>query len=305
MTKRLKRSEFMMAYMIIITLACTVSGFFFGAHYMKTQMEAAQTAAMEAKQKVAEREQMLKQQKLYSEQDFVRFYHSLYVPLLNFRQAHFDTMAKWSTMDNEQKSDSLKQLSKLGKQTLKALEQDVPLPTSPMLLQAHSQFTNSIRAYLDSMEQVQSDQNSNALTPATIASRMTLSQNSWLTAQELLYHSFAAWESAYVVKRPLPIALPQTISISQWKDYPFHYRTYLAATLMSSEKQWKSFSPEDMTARLDKLLSSKEAQSLGIHDVKSAVQLLYATDAIHPGDFQQMSEKFYSRLQAPEIPLYK
>ncbi len=77
MTKRLKKSEFMMAYMIIITLACTVGGFFCGAHYMKTSIEAEQAAAMEAKQKEAEKEKMLREQKLYSEQDFIRFYYAV------------------------------------------------------------------------------------------------------------------------------------------------------------------------------------------------------------------------------------
>ncbi|MGG1659609.1 hypothetical protein [Brevibacillus sp. NRS-1366] len=81
MTKRLKKSEFMMAYMIIITLACTVGGFFFGAHYMKTKLETEQTAALEAKQKEAEKERLLREQKLYSEQDFIRFYYAVYAPV--------------------------------------------------------------------------------------------------------------------------------------------------------------------------------------------------------------------------------
>ncbi|MED4581453.1 hypothetical protein P9578_01505 [Brevibacillus choshinensis] len=305
MTKRLKKSEFMMAYMIIISLACAVGGFFFGAHYMKAQMESERTAALEAEQKEAAKDKLLKEQKLYNEQDFIRFHYAVYAPLLQFRQAHFDVLAKWTTMDKQAQSDSLKQLTKQAEQTLKALEKNVPLPTSPMLVQAHSNFTNSVRAYLDSMEQIRSDQNSNALTPAAITARLTLFQNSWLTAQEMMYHSVAAWESAYVVKQPLPKTLPQTVSTGQWKQYPFHYRTYLAAAAMSADKQWKSYNPEDVTARIDKLVATNEAQSLGIQDVTSAVRLLNATDAIHPGDFKQMSGRLYSQLQAPEIPLYK
>ncbi|MDF2682047.1 MAG: hypothetical protein K0R47_3237 [Brevibacillus sp.] len=305
MTKRLKKSEFMMAYMIIISLACAVGGFFFGAHYMKAQIESERTAALEAEQKEAAKDKLLREQKLYNEQDFIRFHYAVYAPLLEFRQAHFDVMAKWTAMDKQEQSDSLKQLTKQAEQTLKALEKNVPLPTSPMLVQAHSNFTNSVRAYLDSMEQVRSDQNSNALTPAAITARLSLFQNSWLTAQEMLYHSFAAWESAYVVKQPLPKSLPHTVSTGQWKQYPFHYRTYLAAAAMSADKQWKSYSPEDVTARIDKLVATNEAQSLGISDVTSAVRLLNATDAIHPGDFKQMSGGLYSQLQAPEIPLYK
>ncbi|WP_301170752.1 hypothetical protein [Brevibacillus nitrificans] len=305
MTKRLKKSEFMMAYMIIITLACTVGGFFFGAHYMKTKMEAERTAALEAQQQEAMRDQQLKAQKLYNEQDFIRFYHSVYAPLLHFRQTHFDEMAKWNAMDKKEQAESLKYLTKQAEETLKALEKNVPLPTSPLLVQAHSNFANSVRAYLDSMEQVRSDQNSNALTPAAIAARMPLFQNSWLTAQEMLYRSIAAWESAYVVKQPLPKTLPASVTTGQWKQYPFHYRTYVAAAAMAKDKQWKSYSPEDLTARIDSLVATQDSQNLGIQDVADAIRLLNATDAIHPGDFKQVSGKLYSQLKAPEIPLYK
>lgn len=305
MTKRLNRSEFMMAYMIIITLACTVGGFFFGAHYMKTKIESEQVAAMEAQKKEAERDRLLREQKLYSEQDFIRFYYAVYAPVLELKQAHFDTMSRWDNMESEAQTDSLKQLTKTAEQTLEQIEKNVPLPTSPMLLQAQNQFTNSVRAYLDSMEQVRSDQNSNALTPSSISARLTLFQDSWLTAQELVYQSFAAWESAYVVKQPLPKTVPTTVRASQWKQYPFHFRTYLAANAMSRDKQWKSYNPEDLTARLDMLFASKDSTSLGIQDMEAAIRLLRATDAVHAGDFRQSYSRLYSELKTPEIPLYK
>lgn len=305
MTKRLKKSEFMMAYMIIITLACTVGGFFFGAHYMKTQLESEQVAALEAEKKEAEKEKLLREQKLYNEQDFIRFYYAVYAPMLDLKQAHFDTMDKWNKLDTDQREEGLKQLSKHAEQTRKELEKNVPLPTSPMLSQAHATFTNSVRAYLDSMEQIRSDQNSNALTPATIAASMTLFQNNWLTAQEMVYHSVASWESAYVVKQPLPKQLPGNVTTAQWKQYPFHYRTYLAAVAMSASNQWSIYSPEDLTARLDMLIASNEVQSLGIKDLTAAVKVLNATDAVHAGDFKRLSTQLYSVLKAPEIPLYK
>lgn len=304
MTKRLKKSEFMMAYMIIITLACTVGGFFFGAHYMKTKIESEQVAAMEKEKKEAEKERLLREQKLYSEQDFIRFYYAVYAPALELKQAHFNAMARWNGMEKKEQANSLKKLIKDAEQTLKKVEKDVALPTSPLLLQAHANFSNSVRAYLDSMEQVLSDQNSNALTPASIAARMTLFRNSWLMGQEQLYQSFATWESAYVVKQPLPKDLPMTVTAAQWKKYPFHYRTYLVAASLSADKQWKTFNPEDLTARLDMLFASNDAQSLGIKDVTGAVRLLNATDAIHFGDFKQLHSRLYSGLKTPEIPLY-
>ncbi|MBY0084447.1 hypothetical protein HP567_015800 [Brevibacillus sp. M2.1A] len=303
MTKRLKRTEFMMAYMIIITLACTVGGFFFGAHYMKTQLESEQAAVLEAEKKEAEKEKLLREQKLYNEQDFIRFYYAVYAPLLELKQAHFDTMDKWNQMNESERTEGLKQLSKIADQTRKELEKNVPLPTSPMLRQAHATFTNSVRAYLDSMEQIRSDQNK--ATPASIGASLTLFQNNWLTAQEMVYHSIASWESAYVVKQAMPKQLPGTVNTAQWKQYPFHYRTYLAAVAMSASTQWSSYNPEDLTARLDLLIASNEVQALGIKDLAAAVKILNATDAVSAGDFKRLNTQLYSVLKAPEIPLYK
>ncbi|GED56212.1 hypothetical protein ABER61_06175 [Brevibacillus formosus] len=303
MTKRLKRTEFMMAYMIIITLACTVGGFFFGAHYMKTQLESEQAAVLEAEKKEAEKEKLLREQKLYNEQDFIRFYYAVYAPLLDLKQAHFDTMGKWNQMSESERTEGLKQLSKLADQTRKELEKNVPLPTSPMLRQAHTTFTNSVRAYLDSMEQIRSDQNN--ATPASIGANLTLFQNNWLTAQEMVYHSIASWESAYVVKQAMPKQVPGAVSTAQWKQYPFHYRTYLAAVAMSASNQWSSYNPEDLTARLDLLIASNEVQALGIKDLAAAVKILNATDAVSAGDFKRLNTQLYSVLKAPEIPLYK
>ncbi|ASJ53386.1 hypothetical protein BP422_07335 [Brevibacillus formosus] len=303
MTKRLKRTEFMMAYMIIITLACTVGGFFFGAHYMKTQLESEQAAVLEAEKKEAEKEKLLREQKLYNEQDFIRFYYAVYAPLLDLKQAHFDTMDKWNQMSESERTEGLKQLSKLADQTRKELEKNVPLPTSPMLRQAHTTFTNSVRAYLDSMEQIRSDQNN--ATPASIGANLTLFQNNWLTAQEMVYHSIASWESAYVVKQAMPKQVPGAVNTAQWKQYPFHYRTYLAAVAMSASNQWSSYNPEDLTARLDLLIASNEVQALGIKDLAAAVKILNATDAVSAGDFKRLNTQLYSVLKAPEIPLYK
>ncbi|MGQ7276732.1 hypothetical protein [Brevibacillus thermoruber] len=305
MNKRLTKSEFLVAYMIIITLACFVGGFFFGARYMKAAIEEQQAAAAEAQKQAQEQEKMLREQKLYSEQDFIRFHYAVYAPLLELKQAHFDKMADWSRMDKQQRTDSLNQLAETAKETIKQLEKPVPLATAPLLIQSQSIFRDGVRAYLDSMEQLLSDQNSNALGPDEIASRLTLSQNSWLKGQELVYQALAAWESSYVTKQPMPKAPPMTVSIAQWKQYPFHYRTYLAAAALTHHQKWTAYNPEDLTARLDMLVSSNEWQSLGIRDVDAAIRLLTATGAVHGGDFKQLQIKLYPAVKTPELPIFR
>lgn len=304
MNKRLTKSEFLVAYMIIITLACFVGGFFFGARYMKAAMEEQQAAASQTEKQMLEQEK-LREQKLYSEQDFIRFHYAVYAPLLELKQAHFDKMADWSRMDTQQRTDSLNQLVKAAKETIKQLEKPEALTTAPLLNQSQSIFLDSVRAYLDSIEQLLSDQNSNILEPEEIASRLTLSQNSWLKGQELLYQALALWESSYVTKQPMPKEAPKTLSIAQWKQYPFHYRTYLAATALTHHKQWTAYNPEDLTARLDMLMSSNEWQSLGLQDVNAALRLLTTADMVKVGDFKQLQLKLYPAVKTPELPIFR
>jgi hypothetical protein len=305
MNKRLTKSEFLVAYMIIITLACFVGGFFFGARYMKAAMEEQQAAASQTEKQMLEQEKLLREQKLYSEQDFIRFHYAVYAPLLELKQAHFDKMADWSRMDTQQRTDSLNQLVKAAKETIKQLEKPAALNTAPLLNQSQSIFLDSVRAYLDSIEQLLSDQNSNILEPEEIASRLTLSQNSWLKGQELLYQALALWESSYVTKQPMPKEAPKTLSIAQWKQYPFHYRTYLAATALTHHKQWTAYNPEDLTARLDMLMSSNEWQSLGLQDVNAALRLLTTADMVKVGDFKQLQLKLYPAVKTPELPIFR
>ncbi|QQE72791.1 hypothetical protein KDJ56_12570 [Brevibacillus composti] len=303
MNKRLSKSEFLFAYMIIISLACLVGGFFFGAYYMKSKIAAEQAAIVEQQRLEAERERQLREQKLYSEQDFIRFYYAVYAPFLELKRVHFEKMEAWPDQDPATRKDSIKALIEAAKQTTTQLGKEVPLPTSPLLVQAHTQYQAGARAYLDGMKQLLSDQNNNALSPDEITARLALTN--WFKANEQFYHSLAAWESAYVTKQPLPKELPAAVSIEQWKQLPFHYKTYLAATAMTAHNKWGGYNPEDLTARLDLLFESDDVKNLGIKDLHAAVRVLTATDAVHSGDFKEFQHKHYSSLKTPEIPLYR
>ncbi|MFY0543017.1 hypothetical protein [Brevibacillus sp. H7] len=272
---------------------------------MKAKVETEQAAALEAQKEQAKKERLLREQKLYNEQDFIRFYYSVYAPLLKLKQAHFQTMAKLTEAQMEEREAALKQLAEETESILQAVEKDLALAGSPLLAQAKSHFEESLRSYLDGIDEALSDQNSNALNPDGLASRLNLFTNNWLKAQGYLYKAIAMWESVYVNKQALPKELPQTVSVALWKDYPFHYRTYVAAEYLAQMKVYDSFNPEDLTARLDLLFRSQEAATLGIKDVPSAIRLLEATDAVRSGDFKQLHPKLYAGLKAPEIPMYR
>jgi hypothetical protein len=219
MATRLKKSEFFISYSIIITLACFLGGFFLGAAYMKNYYEGELQAVAEAQKKQAQHEKMLREQKLYKDQDFVQFYYNVLIPITAFKDEHFEAFANMQTATPEERNAQLKNLEKLAKNHLQEVEEAAVSPTSPLLEQAKTAYVHSLRAYLDGIEKLRSVQNSNALTVEQLSATPELQPfvTNWFTAQNHLYHAIANWESSYVSKRAIPGDIPGTVSLQQWK----------------------------------------------------------------------------------------
>jgi hypothetical protein len=189
---------------------------------------------------------------------------------------------------------------------LKEVQNGVIPSTSPLLIQAKSEYEQSLRAYLDGIDQLRSAQNSNALPADQLHSMPQLLPfiDGWLKAQSDTYQAIATWESAYVTKRSLPKELPGSVSMEKWNSYPFHYRNYLSAVFLAQLHMFDDYDPIDMTARIDALVKANQVQALGVKDIQTAVKMLHATDAVRRGDFKQMRAKLYEELKTPEIPLF-
>jgi len=307
MATRLKKSEFIVTYSIIISLACFIGGFFLGAGYMKNSYEQAKIAAAEAEKEAAKKEQLLKEQKLYKEQDFVQFYYSVLVPVNTLKEEHFTVLAGMQGMSPDEREDEMEELEKRAKQSLKEI-QDAKVPaSSPLLGQAKTAYEQSMRAYLDGIEALRSAQNSNVLTLDQVhgTSSMQPFTSGLLHAQADLYKAIATWESVYVTKKALPSTQPERVNLDTWKAYSFHYRNYLAAEYLTEKNLFEDFAPQDLTARIDSLLQSEQAKTLGIKDIQTAVDVLQATDAVHKGDFKKLKSALYQGVKMPEMPIFE
>ncbi|GAA4709322.1 hypothetical protein [Brevibacillus fulvus] len=302
--KRLQKSEFILTYMIIISFACFIGGFFLGAGYMKAKADA-QTAAQQAQAKaLAEREKLLKEQKLYKDQDFTRFYYGIYAPAAELKQRHFETLDKLDGKPRNEQEKLLAELSELAEDNLKDLQKEVILNSSPLLVQAKADYTQSLSTYLDGIEHVLSAQTNTAYTAEQISSQLQPFQQNWLNADAELYQAVATWDSAYASKRPLPNVNPLQATLTQWKSAPFHFKVFVVAENMAAHKKLYSFTPLDLTARLDAIMQSEQNPVLALKNVSSAVELLTATNAVRAGDYQKLRAKLYQSLQTPEMPLY-
>ncbi len=301
MANRLSKSDYFVAYMIIISLACFVGGFFLGASVMKSKIQHEQAVMAEQ----AEKERLQKELKPYREQDFVTFYYSIYQPLKSFEAEHFRYLA---SLPGKAKRDQLaasEEMQKLAEDKRAEVEKRAVPTTSPLLLNAKQEYLASLQAYEEGMDRLLGEKESAAkLTEADVEQQLRPFRTRWLRAQADLYKAIALWEEMHVTKKPMPREVPAILPISQWRSYPFHYRNYLSAEYMYRQNQLAAFHPEDLTARLDAVVLSNQAGALGWKDIPFAVRALYATDAVREGDFRQLRGKLYPDLKAPEIPLF-
>lgn len=306
MSKRLTRSEYLVPYMIIITLACFIGGFFLGAGVMKARIQNELEATAKAEEAAKEREQMLKAQKLYRDQDFIRYYYSVSVHMNELKKKHFETSATLFDSAKSEQKDMLKELRALARAKEKELDATTIPSTSPLLVEAKQAYLGSMKFYQAGIDQLISQLSTGAVSADDLASMRIQPDfvNAWNQAQASEYKALAMWETVYITKQPLQQVQPSLVSLTQWKAYPFHYRNYLSALSISQSKRFHEFSPADLTSRIDNVLQSGSATSFGWKDIGQAARILEATDAVRKDDFLAMRTRLYPDLAAPEIPLF-
>ncbi len=307
MSKRLTKTEYITVYAIIITLGCFVGGFFLGAAQMKATIKAELAAAAKVEREKAEKEKMLSEQKLYRDQDFIRFYYGAYNTIKECKDSHFAYAEKIRGKSHAEQISMLKELQKSVKEKANELSK-VNLPdSSPLLIDAKDAYVKALQAYVAGIDQVLSDNTIDRIDADQFAAAVQLPAfaSLWHQADANLYKAFAIWESVYVSKQPMPKEPPANVSAVQWKQYSFLFRNYLSAEYMRQLPAFTPYSPIDLTARLDTVIDSGKMEALGSKDIASAVRILNATDAVRSGDFRNQRNRLYPGMKTPEIPLFE
>jgi len=306
MANRLKKSEYLLTYMIIITLACFVGGFFLGAGVMKSKMEAEYAQAAELEKEKERNEALKKEQRLYKESDFVSFYYNAYLPLQAFKDDHLYYAANLQGKSKTEQLALSREMKKKVAAKLKEVEKGTVPTTSPLLVESKQKYLVSLASYQEGLDRILDDVTGVSFSAADIAAQNHLSdfKNHWLLAQTTMYKAIAVWEEMYVTKRPMPKANIQTLSIPLWKSYPYHYKNYLLSDHLRKSQEVARYNPEDLAARIDSVIKANKESSLGWKDIPFAINAITLTDAVHAGDFKELRAKLYQGLKTPEIPLF-
>ncbi|MNP65777.1 hypothetical protein D3C76_1614020 [compost metagenome] len=67
---------------------------------------------------------------------------------------------------------------------------------------------------------------------------------------------------------------------------------------------YESYDPQDLTARIDDMIQSGNADSMNLTSIGTIINLLNRTDAVKENDFKKWKSKFYSQELLPQLPFF-
>lgn len=302
MSNRLSKADFFVIFMILLSLACLIGGFFLGANIGKGKAEKEFNRYVEDMSVQGLDTDSLN----YSHTDFVSFYHQVYIPFKEFRNAYIDF--EQQVQDPDQ---TLKELSKsvdMQKLTInvkKELESAHIPNTSPLLQQSRKEYILALQAYELGFKNLFSLDNEQAEPVHTLIQEwddFLVGKNHWLKGQSLFYEALVLWESFFVTKEnPKLVENASNYTLHEWAQLSFHHRNDLIAKVLADQKIVTTFNPEDVTVYLDAL--SKHSNLNKQQKVVEALQFLIASNSIRQGEFLEKIKE-YDSVDFPMVPLF-
>lgn len=301
MSSRLSKIDFFVVFMILLSLACLIGGFFLGANFSRSKAEAEfQRFLAEINEEESENA-LLK----YSHTDFVSFYHQVYLPFKEFRTRVIPFLEHAEhSVEPQQLIDESTELRRIVSSVKKEIENAKVPQTSPLLQKSQAQFILALQAFEQSFQDISSlDKDEIEQVFNLIQGEAFLSgKDYWLEGQKLFYEALILWESFFVSKEsPQFIENPTNYTLRDWSALSFHQKNDLIAKLLAELQLVTLYNPEDVAVYINSLAANSHQDKQ--QKVLEAVRFLSASDSIRAGEFLTRINE-YEAEALPMIPLF-
>lgn len=302
MDKRLTRSDFAFILVFIFMLIFALGAFFAGMKIGTDKTEDKYYDVMKQRREEGD-------QTAYNQSYLVSFYHTVYLPFREFN-------LKWSQGMEQIESETggtdasslLKGLAKLAEDKYQStLPQTVP-ETSPLLVEAHEEYLKSLKLFGKAAESMQGK--ANQLAPTMLLSDIakdasfTEAMNYALSAQKKYFDSIVKWHQLVDGSAKGTDVLKGDLAFNDWSQLDLNLKNAYLAGLMINSRTFSSFTPQDVTLRVDDMIRSGQAKKLNLTTVPQVVELLVNTHAVRSGDFVQGKSKYYGGEMLPQLPFF-
>ncbi|RKN84619.1 hypothetical protein [Paenibacillus ginsengarvi] len=303
MESRLTRTDYIFSLILVFMLVCVAGAFFFGFQIGQNRAEAEFLAKTTPKEEAAARPGA------YDQQYLVSFYHTIYAPYREFTNRWFDKMKELELQNGVDASAVMKELSKSADEKYSALANAATSDTSPLLGEAHQNLVKSMKLFAQTTKQYQSK--ANAMKPGALIDEIDgdsytrEAKKLALQAQQQYYAAIVKWNETIEaeVKGVKLLGLPN-LTAKDWSQMNLNVKNAAVSSIMLKDQRFGPQYPQDLTVRVDEMLSNGQAKKMNLNDIESIVNVLIDTNAARKGDYLSSKEKWYSGETIPQLPFF-
>lgn len=304
MEKRLTRSDLVFILVFIFMLIFALGAFFFG---MKVGTDRTENKYADlVKLKREERAGLT----AYHQSYLVSFYHTVYLP---FREFNLQWSQYMSQIESEASGTDpaslLKSLSKLANVQYESMQTQTFPESSVLLADAQEKYMKSLKLFANASSSKQLKANSQA--PAALIEEINKdayfneAKNFALEAQKDYYNAIVQWhQSMDESAKGLDAIQKGDLAFNDWTPLTLNLKNSYIAGLLATDRTFASFTPQDVTLRVDEMIRNGQAKKLNADTVSKVVDVLIHTQAVRTGDFVQGKAKFYNGELLPQLPFF-
>ncbi|OXM88097.1 hypothetical protein CF651_03135 [Paenibacillus rigui] len=301
MDKRLTRSDYLFAVTFIFMLVFALGTFFFG---LKMGQE---RSAAKYEELLTKHNEETKQYGAYHQQYLVSYYHTIYQPYREFHKKWFDKMSELESNQSADASLILKDLGKLSKQKYDELSSKTMPDSSPLLQEGLQNYAKSLKLFNEALGNFQAKANS--IKGSDLVAEMekdtyfTEAKKFSLAAQKNYYDAIIKWnETENAQLKHVDVNKP--LNLKDWGALSLNVKNDYIAAALAASKNFTSFTPQDLTTRIDEMIASGQSAKMNLANVQQVIEILNATGATRSGDFVRNKSKWYANEVLPQLPFF-
>lgn len=304
MDKRLNRSDYFFSLTFVFLLVCVAGAFFFGVQTGQSRTES-KYEAMAAKQ-----EEASSKPGAYDQQHLVSFYHTIFAPYREFANRWFDKLKELELQGStSDAAAAMKDLSKTADDKYGALSKAVTPETSPLLGEAHQNLLKGLKLFSDTAKKYQSKANS--MHPSVLLTEIDKdaffqeAKTFALQGQQQYYNAIVKWnESVEPQVQGSGLLGQSAFTLKDWSQMSLNVKNVVVASILLKEKRYLPLYPQDLTVRIDEMITNGQAKKMNLNDIQTIADLLADTNAARKGDFIARKDKWYAEETKPQLPFF-
>ncbi|MNW53668.1 hypothetical protein D3C74_312350 [compost metagenome] len=245
----------------------------------------------------------------YSQQDLVSFYYVVYQPYLQFKNDYLNSIDSLDDTGNRWADNaSLHTIRKSAQEKYDLISSYSISGNSPLLKQAQSDILKSLKLFDEGIDRnISIIGNKQGVQLASSVSDDEFTTNAidyGLRAQNKFYTSMMKWAAKSNQNIPQEYTFNSDTTVKQWNNYSLTLKNKAISDIMLSSNLYVSYMPQDLTAKIDHMISSGKASALNLNSVSSIVKIVTETGAVQSSDFIKWKSTYYANESLPELPFF-